>query len=106
MVARCRGEIDTLGGQLSAGTVLGILGACNIGSRLGILPSLIGMEIIGCIAGSTPSVVQTLRDKGITVADFDTVLATADFVSVHVPLSKSTENLINGRALSLMKEGS
>jgi phosphoglycerate dehydrogenase-like enzyme len=50
--------------------------------------------------------VQALRDKGITVADFDTVLASADFVSVHVPLSKSTRNLINGRALSLMKEGS
>jgi len=106
MLRQGRWAKDTLEGHLLAGKVLGIVGAGNIGSRLGTLASMIGMEIIGCIAGSTPSVVQTLRDKGITVADFDTVLATADFVSVHVPLSKSTENLINGRALSLMKEGS
>src|SRR5712671_6515466 len=97
---------DTLEGHLLAGKVLGIVGAGNIGSRLGTLASMIGMETIGCIADSTPAVVQTLRNKGITVADFETVLAAADFVSVHVPLCKSTENLINGRALSLMKEGS
>jgi len=97
---------DTLEGHLLSGKVLGIVGAGNIGSRLGVLASAIGMEPIGCIADSTPAVVQTLRDKGVTVADFHTVLAAADFVSVHVPLSKSTRNLIDGRALSLMKKGS
>jgi len=97
---------DTLEGHLLAGKVLGIVGAGNIGSRLGVLASSVGMEPIGCIADSTPAVVQTLRDKGITVADFRTVLSTADFVSVHVPLNDSTRNLINGRALSWMKEGS
>src|SRR5207244_4882363 len=64
------------------------------------------MEPIGCIADSTPAIVQTLRDKSITVVDFHTVLATADFVSVHVPLNDSTRNLINRKALSLMKKGS
>jgi len=97
---------EALEGHLLAGKVLGIVGAGNIGSRLGVLASTMGMEPIGCIADSTAAVVQNLRDKGITVADFHTVLATADFVSVHVPLNDSTRNLINGRALSLMKEGS
>jgi D-3-phosphoglycerate dehydrogenase / 2-oxoglutarate reductase len=97
---------ETLEGHLLAGKVLGIVGAGNIGSRLGVLASTMGMEPIGCIADSTPAVVQTLREKGIKVADFHTVLATADFVSVHVPLNDSTRNLINGRALSLMKKGS
>jgi len=97
---------DKLEGHLLAGKVLGIIGAGNIGSRLGVLAAAIGMEPIGCIADLTPAVVQTLRDKGIAVADFDTVLATADFVSVHVPLNKSTRSLINGEAFSLMKEGS
>src|SRR5260370_26431001 len=99
-------EKDTLKGHLLAGKVLGIVGAGNIGSRLGVLASSVGMEPIGCIADSTPAVAQTLRDKGITVADFRTVLSTADFVSVHVPLNDSTRNLINGRVLSLMKKGS
>ena len=106
MLRQGRWAKDTLEGHLLAGKVLGIVGAGNIGSRLGVLASTIGMKSIGCTADSTPAVVQSLREKGITVADFDTVLASADFVSVHVPLSKSTRNLINGRALSLMKEGS
>jgi len=97
---------DKLEGHLLAGKVLGIVGAGNIGSRLGVLASMIGMEPIGCTADSTRSVVQALRDKGITIVDFDTVLGDADFVSIHVPLTDSTRNLINGRALSLMKEGS
>src|SRR5712664_1052042 len=106
MLRRGQWAKDTLEGHLLAGKVLGSVGAGNIGSRIGVLASSVGMQPIGCIADSTPAVVQTLRDKGITVADFHTVLAEADFVSVHVPLNDSTRNLINGRALSLMKEGS
>ena len=97
---------DKLEGHLLAGKILGIIGAGNIGSRLGVLASMIGMEPIGCVADSTPAVAQALREKGIALADFDTVLATADFVSIHVPLNDSTQNLINERALSLMKQGS
>jgi phosphoglycerate dehydrogenase-like enzyme len=97
---------DKLEGHLLAGKVLGIIGAGNIGSRLGALASAIGMEPIGCIADPTPAIVQALYEKGIKIADFDTVLATADFVSVHVPLNDSTRNLINERAFSLMKKGS
>jgi phosphoglycerate dehydrogenase-like enzyme len=97
---------DTLEGHLLAGKVLGIVGAGNIGSRLGVLASAIGMEPIGCIADPTPAIVHALHEKGITIADFDAVLAAADFVSVHVPLSALTLNLINGRALSLMKKES
>jgi D-3-phosphoglycerate dehydrogenase len=97
---------DKLEGHLLAGKVLGIIGAGNIGSRLGALASAIGMEPIGCIADPTPAIVQALYEKGIKIADFDTVLATADFVSVHVPLNDTTRNLINERAFSLMKKGS
>jgi D-3-phosphoglycerate dehydrogenase len=97
---------DALEGHLLAGKVLGIVGAGNIGSRLGALASLIGMKPIGCIADPTPAVVQALYEKGIAIADLDTVLAAADFVSIHVPLNDSTRNLINGRAFSSMKEGS
>src|SRR5258706_13934360 len=81
---------DTLEGHLLAGKVLGIVGAGNIGSRLGVLASSVGMEPIGCIGDSPPVVVRALHDKDIAIADFDTVLTSADFVSIHVPLSDST----------------
>jgi D-3-phosphoglycerate dehydrogenase / 2-oxoglutarate reductase len=97
---------NELEGHLLAGKVLGIIGAGNIGSRLGVLASMIGMVPIGCVAEPTPAVVHALCEKGITVAEFDRVLSAADFVSVHVPLDDSTRNLIDARALSLMKHGS
>lgn len=106
MLRQGRWAKDKLEGHLLAGKILGIIGAGNIGSRLGVLASMIGLKPIGCIADPTPAVVQALYEKGIKIADFDTVLAAADFVSVHVPLNDSTRNLINGRALSLMKKGS
>jgi D-3-phosphoglycerate dehydrogenase len=106
MLRRGHWAKDTLEGHLLAGKVLGIVGAGNIGSRLGALGSGIGMTPIGCIADPTPAIVQALHEKGITVADLNSVLAAADFVSVHVPLNDSTRNLINRSALSLMKEGS
>src|SRR6202140_3955816 len=65
---------ETLEGHLLAGKVLGIWGAGNLGSRLGVVAASMGMEPIGCLPDSTPAVVQPLRDKGITVAGFHTVL--------------------------------
>ncbi len=38
--------------------------------------------------------------------DLDELLMTSDFVSIHIPKNKETENLISKEKLSLMKEGS
>src|SRR6267143_2293863 len=56
---------NTLEGHLLAGKGLGIVGAGNIGSRLGVLASAIGMEPIGCVADPTPAIVDALHEKGI-----------------------------------------
>jgi phosphoglycerate dehydrogenase-like enzyme len=42
---------------------------------------------------------------GIRLADFDTVISESDFVSVHVPLSPSTRNLIGADVLGKMRPG-
>ena len=41
---------------------------------------------------------------GVRFALFDEVLRTADVVSLHVPLTPLTKNLMDGRAFSQMKE--
>ena len=43
------------------------------------------------------------RDLGVEYAEKDELLATADFVSLHVPLSAETRHLIGRRELDLMK---
>lgn len=43
------------------------------------------------------------RRLGVTLADMDTVLGSADVISVHVPLLESTRHLMNAEAFSKMK---
>lgn len=92
-------------GRLLRGKTLGIVGAGNIGSRVGELAAAWGMNAIGCVKHPSPEVAAALELKGITLTKLETVLETADFVSVHVPLDDSTRHLIDGAALARMKQG-
>lgn len=94
-----------LTGHLLAGKVLGIVGAGNIGSQVGQLGAAWGMEVLGCVDPSL-NIELGLHENGIRMTMFDEVLAKADFLSIHVPLTKETRNLINEDALALMKQGS
>ena len=45
------------------------------------------------------------RDLGVRLTDLATALAQADVVTVHVPLTDETEDMIAGREMALMKPG-
>lgn len=94
-----------LTGHLLTGKVLGIIGAGNIGTRVGRLGVAWGMEAIGCVEPATPEEEARLRENGIRMVTCEEVLKTADFVTIHVPLADSTRNMIDAEALSLMKPG-
>lgn len=87
------------------GKTLGIVGAGNIGSKTGELGVAWDMNVIGCVERPTPAIAERLSAKGIRLTDFDEVLATADFLSLHVPLKESTYRLIDADALARMKPG-
>ena len=97
---------DQLGGPLLAGKTLGIVGAGRIGSRVGEMGAAWGMRVIGCVANSTPAAQAGLAARGILFASFDTVVAEADFLCLHVPLDEVTRHMIDARVLSHMKRGS
>ncbi len=92
-------------GYSLTGKVLGIIGAGNIGSRVGEMGAAWGMLPIGCVERPSPIVAAALHAKGIRLAECEEVIATADFVSVHVPLKATTRNLIDAKMLARMKPG-
>jgi len=94
-----------LTGYLLAGKTLGIVGAGNIGSRVGQMGAVWGMKVIGCVEDPSPEIEATLREKGIHLTDFQEVLSKGDFVTIHVPLKESTRNMIDAEALARMKPG-
>jgi D-3-phosphoglycerate dehydrogenase len=80
--------------------VFGIVGLGRIGKSSARKAAGLGMTVIAydpyIPAGDFASV-------GATSVDFDTLMSTADIVSLHVPLTPETRGMIDARALSLMK---
>jgi D-3-phosphoglycerate dehydrogenase / 2-oxoglutarate reductase len=95
-----------LGGPLLAGKTIGIVGAGRIGSRVGEMGAAWGMRALGCVAYNTPAVAAALAARGVTLTDFDTVVAESDFLCLHLPLQEDTHHLIDAHVLSRMKDGS
>lgn len=81
-------------GDELVGKTLGILGRGNIGSRVGRLAEAFGMRVgYWDRAGSG------------TGLPLDELLGTSHVVSLHVPLTPETTNLIGPRAFSLLQPG-
>jgi phosphoglycerate dehydrogenase-like enzyme len=95
-----------LGGPLLQGKTLGIVGAGNIGARVGDLGVAWGMRVLGCVDRPHDAYRKALGKRGIELASIDEVVAAADFLSIHVPLCDATRNLIDAERLARMKPGS
>ena len=95
-----------LGGPLLTGKTIGVVGAGRIGSRVGEMASAWGMRAIGCVDRPSPAVADALRARGIELTDFDTVVAEADFLCLHIPLDETTRHLIGADVLRRVKPGS
>ena len=92
---------EMMGSELK-GKYLGIIGLGNIGKRLGRLARALNMNIIGYDA--VPINEEFSKEVGLMKADLDTLLASSDYVSLHVPLLDSTKHMINAEKLRLMKK--
>ncbi len=69
---------------------LGVLGMGRIGSAVATRATAFGMEVHGIRRGD----------------ELEEIIATCDMISVHVPLTGETENLIDAKFLAMMKPGS
>ena len=83
------------------GKTLGIVGYGHIGTQLGVLAEHIGMRVIYYdVQGKLP------LGNARPVAKLALLLAESDVVSLHVPETPLTKNLIGRAQLALMKPGS
>jgi glyoxylate reductase len=89
-----------LGTGIQAKT-LGIVGLGQIGSATARRGRAFGMEIAYTGRRRDPAGEEALE---ATFLPLDELLATADVVSLHVPLTPETRHLIGARELGLMKE--
>jgi glyoxylate reductase len=81
------------------GARLGIVGLGGIGSRVAHRGRAFGMEIAYTSRHESPHAAELEATR----LDLDELLATADVVSLHAPLTPETRHLIGARELALMK---
>ncbi|MDD3362458.1 MAG: D-2-hydroxyacid dehydrogenase [Hespellia sp.] len=81
----------------TAGQTWGIIGLGAIGRRVADIAACFGAKVIYYSpSGSAPQ-------DGYRQVDFDTLLRTSDIISVHAPLTKHTQKLMNQDAFEKMK---
>jgi len=83
------------------GKTLGIVGYGHVGSQLSILAEAFGMKVV-----YYDIVPKLPMGNAVSVGSLHDLLSTSDFVSLHVPFTELTENLIDREAVSTMKKGS
>lgn len=92
-----------LGGTELFGKSLGIVGLGDIGRRLALRAHAMGMAVLATDPLLFPFDVA-VEELGIRQLPLMELMQEADFVSLHVPFSPATRNLIGREELGAMKE--
>ena len=85
-----------------AGKTLGVLGMGRIGSEVAKRAVAFGMRVLGYDPFLTEARAKSL---GVELCDLDDVYRNADFISVHMPVTKETKEMLNAAAFAKMKPG-
>lgn len=84
------------------GTVLGLVGFGNIPRLVAPKAKAFGMKVVAFDPFAKP---ELFKSAGVESVDFDTLLKTSDYISVHAPLTPQTRGLMNAAAFAKMKKG-
>lgn len=91
-------QLDYTGSELE-GKTIGIIGLGAIGNKVAAFCRVFDMNVL---AYKRNPVVGA--DDFVRMTDFDTLVSTSDIISVHVPLTQQTKQLINKAVFQKMKK--
>ncbi len=92
---------DFMGVEVT-GKTLGLIGAGNIGSIVASRALGLKMKVVAFDPFLTP---ERAVEMGVEKADLDTLLARADFITLHTPLTDQTRNILSRENLAKTKKG-
>jgi glyoxylate reductase len=96
-----RFSLDFMLGAGITGKTLGIVGLGQIGAAVARRARAAGMTIV--YTGRNPAASELEQELGARYLTFEELLATADVVSLHAPLTDETRGLVDAAALARMK---
>jgi D-3-phosphoglycerate dehydrogenase len=84
------------------GKTLGIAGYGRIGKRVAEIARVVGMTLLAYDVVEVPQ--EVLTSTGCRMVDLDTLFASSDFITLHIPLTNETRHMVDSRRLSLMRK--
>lgn len=91
-------------GRKLGGKVLGIIGMGRIGQAVAHRARAFGLEVAYYGRKRLPDAVESMLGLRY-VADLDALVAEADILTLHCPLTEETRGLMDARRIGLMKDG-
>lgn len=85
------------------GKTLGLVGVGEIGHRVAVRAKALGLKTIGYDPFVAPCDFPA-AESGIELVSYDRVVAESDFISLHVPLTPGTRNLLGLESFRRMKK--
>lgn len=96
------GKWNKLTGSEVAGKNIGIIGFGDIGKRVASIAKAIGMNVITYDLFDIEE--EILKDYGAIQVSLNNILGLSDYLTLHVPLTNETKNLITLNELKKMKK--
>ncbi|MBI3605522.1 MAG: phosphoglycerate dehydrogenase [Nitrospirae bacterium] len=81
---------------------LGIVGIGQIGSYVAKVAQGMGMQVIGYDPYLSE---ENAKKMGVEQIDLDALFRRSDFITLHIPLTAETKNLISKETIAVMKKG-
>jgi (S)-sulfolactate dehydrogenase len=91
-------------GRETAGSTLGLIGFGSIGQLTANIARGVGMTVIA-YDPALPDNHPAWMDTGAIAVSLESLITTADVVSLHVPLVDATKNMFNAQRIAAMKPG-
>ena len=87
------------------GKTLGVIGLGAIGGKIANTAIHLGMNVIGCDPFLSIEGAWNLNHRVSRAATYDEVFEKADYITLHVPATKETKNMICTESIAKMKNG-
>lgn len=87
------------------GKTLGVIGLGAIGGMVANTAVHLGMSVLGCDPYLSVDAAWNINHRVNKAASFEEIFKNADYISLHVPATPSTKNMINAETIAAMKDG-
>ena len=87
------------------GKTLGVVGLGAIGGMIANVALELGMKVIGCDPFLSVEAAWNLDHRVVRAATYEEIFEKADYITLHVPATKDTKNMICAESLAKMKDG-